>query len=308
MQGQGNLPVTVRLARLAMATRFEVVLHGSRPELLRAAAEEALEEVARVEGWLSPYRAGSDLARLNRDAVRGPVRVDSRLYRFLERARELSSATGGAFDPTVGPLVRAWGFNGGVPVEPDPAAVEVARRAVGWDGVEMEPRAGTVRFLKPGMEIHPGAMGKGHALDRAVECLREAGVESGLIHGGTSSVIAWGNPPDGMGWVVELPRPPAGWPEVWGAEGSPRVTLRDSSLSVSALWGRAEGTGSIGRRVHVLDPRTGAPVTTGTLAAVELPLAEESDAWSTALLVGGTAMGRRLSENRPGTRWWVGEE
>jgi thiamine biosynthesis lipoprotein len=306
MHLQGKLPVTVRLARVAMATRFEVVLHGERPELLRAAAEEALEEVARVEEWLSPYRAGSALVRLNREAGRGWVRVDSRLFRFLERARELSSATAGAFDPTIGPLIRAWGFKGGIPVEPDPAGVQAAQNAVGWEGVEMDRSKGTIRFLKPGMEIHPGAMGKGHALDRAMECLRETGVESGLIHGGTSSVIAMGHPPDAEGWVVELPRSPVGWPEVWGVEGPPRVTLRDASLSVSAVWGRAEGTGCGGGTVHVLDPRLGKPVTTVGVAAVEMPLAEESDAWSTALLVGGVAMGGRLSENRKGTRWWVG--
>ncbi len=307
MQGQGNLPVSVRVARLAMATRFEVVLHGTRRELLRAAAEEALDEVVRVEEWLSPYREGADLARLNREACLRPVRVDLRLFRFLERARALSEATAGAFDPTLGPLVRAWGFTGGIPTEPDLSAVEAARGCVGWDGVEMDAVAGTIRFLKPDMEIHPGAMGKGHALDRALECLREAGVESGLIHGGTSSVIALGQPPDSAGWVVELPRSPEGWADVWGAGGPPRVTLRNASLSVSARWGRSEGTGSGSARAHVLDPRTGNPVTEVGVAAVELPLAEESDAWSTALLVGGAAMGRRLSENRPGTRWWIGQ-
>jgi thiamine biosynthesis lipoprotein len=296
----------IRVARLAMATRFEVVLHGAHPERLRAAAEEALEEIARVEGWLSPYLPGSQLARLNRDAARQPVRVDGRLFRFLQRARALSMATGGAFDPTVGPLVRAWGFQGGDPVDPDPVAIESARGCVGWDLVELDAGSGTVRFLKPGVEIHPGAMGKGHALDRATDCLREAGVESALIHGGTSSVVALGWPPDGSGWTVELPEAPAGWPTVWGVEGPPRITLRNASLSVSAPWGRSGTSGPGARPAHVLDPRTGQPVTGARLAAVELPLAEESDAWSTALLVGGVELGTALTRVHPEGRWWVG--
>lgn len=292
-------PPLVRVARVAMATRFEFVLAGDRPESLRAAAEEALDEIDSVERWLSPYRPDSELVRLHRDGVGRALRVDPRLFRFLLQARALSEATGGLFDPTVGPLLRAWGFQGGEPVEPDPEAIARARDLCGWRNIQLDPEAGTVRLLHPGVEIHPGALGKGHALDRALEILRDAGVTSALVHGGTSTVCAIGDPPGGgePGWPVSLPEPPPDLEAAWPEDGPPRIRLRDSCLSVSAVWGRSSGSGV----AHVLDPRSGTPVEAQALAAVEMPGAADSDAWSTALLVGGVASGIPPKEGR----WWI---
>src|SRR5437899_9271267 len=104
---------TVTLARHAMATRFELVLHGENPVTLRAAAEEALAEVARLDDQLSLYRPGSEVAQLNARAGREAVRVTPELFALLKQAHRLNSETGGAFDITVGPLVRCWGFMGG---------------------------------------------------------------------------------------------------------------------------------------------------------------------------------------------------
>lgn len=280
----------VQVARTAMATRFEVVLHGDRPEALRAMAEEALEEIAQVEGWLSPFRPDSALTRLHAQAGSGPVRVDPRLFQFLIRARALSQATGGAFDPTIGALLRAWGFQGGERQAPDPHAIQRARACCGWEWIELDPAAGTVELLRPGLEIHPGAMGKGYALDRAMALLVESGARHGLIHGGTSTVCAFGSAPDGGPWIVALPSGP-------DSPGGPglhtRVPLQDTTLSVSAVWGRRGPS-------HVLDPRTGEPASVARMAAVVLPSATDSDAWSTALLVGGDSVAGKV----PGQHWW----
>ena len=104
---------TVAVARNAMATRFEIVLHGDNPVELRAAGEEALTEIERVEAQLSLYRPTSEIAHLNARAARGPVRVTPSLFRLLQHAQRLHQETGGAFDITVAPLVRCWGFMGG---------------------------------------------------------------------------------------------------------------------------------------------------------------------------------------------------
>lgn len=283
-----------------MATRFEVFLCGPRPESLRAAAEEALDEIERVEGWLSPYRADSELVRLHREGVGRPLRVDPRLFRFLQLARDLTTRTGGTFDPTVGPLLRAWGFVGGDPIAPDPAAIAAAREIVGWHNLQLDAAEGTVGLLRPGVEIHPGALGKGYALDRALGILREAGVENALVHGGTSTVCGIGNGPDGDGWPVLLPKPPSWSKAAWPDGRAPTIRLRNTTLSVSAIWGR-NPDGAPDQAGHVLDPRTGTPVEGRTLAAVELPSAAESDAWSTALLVGGSTVTAGMIEGR----WWM---
>jgi thiamine biosynthesis lipoprotein len=280
-----------------MATRFEIALHGPRPESLRAAAEEALAEVSRVEAWLSPYLPHSTLSRVHRDAHLQPVVVEPPVFDFLRLAADLVRATGGAFDPSVGPLLRAWGFQGGDPVTPKPEAIQAARSRVGWHHVRLDAAARSVQLLRPGVEIHPGAIGKGWALDRAAEILRDCGVASALLHGGTSSVIAIGSPPGLPAWRVVLPPLPDGSSP---SPGGPAVELRDETLSVSAAWGRsADGP------AHVVDPRTGEPVAAGRMAAVVLPSAATSDAWSTALLVAPRDIPARLAATHPGARWWV---
>lgn len=290
-------PPVVRVAAVAMATRFEIVLHGPRPEALRAAAEEALAEVSRVEAWLSPYLPHSTLSRVHGDAHLRPVVVEPPVFGFLRLASDLVHATGGAFDPTVGPLLRAWGFQGGDPVSPNAEAIQEARSRVGWHHIRLNPSACSIQLLRPGVEIHPGAIGKGWALDRAADILRDCGVTSALLHGGTSSVVAIGCPPGLPAWRVALPSPPhAASPFTGGSI----VELRDETLSVSAAWGRsADGP------AHIVDPRTGEPVAAGRMAAVALPSAAASDAWSTALLVAPQGIPARLVAAHTGARWWM---
>src|SRR3989442_10292235 len=99
---------TVAVARQAMATRFEIVLHGGNPVALRAAGEEALAEIARLEDQLSLYRPSSEIAHLNARAAREPVKVSPALFALLQHAQQLHRESGGAFDITVAPLVRCW--------------------------------------------------------------------------------------------------------------------------------------------------------------------------------------------------------
>jgi thiamine biosynthesis lipoprotein len=281
-----------------MATRFEVVLHGPDSARLRAAADEALEEIHRWEDALSLYRPHTDLARINARASIEPVRVRPLVFQLLKHARNLTRETGGAFDPTVAPLMRAWGFLGGNGSRPDAETLDAARDAIGWHRIELLDDICSVRFLHPGAMLDLGSIGKGFALDRAAELLREAGITSGLIHGGTSTVIAIGSPPGENAWTVALPSVPEA--NYSGA----KIDLRDETLSVSGVHGKAfrEGARLYG---HVIDPRTGEPVAKALLAAVALPSATDSDALSTALLVDGCEGIKSLEILRPASRIWV---
>src|SRR5215471_18795349 len=102
----------ITLARHAMATRFELALHGDDPVHLRAAGEQALDEIERLENQLSLYRPQSELAEVNRRAAREPVKVTPSLFSLLEQAKAVSTETGGTFDITIAPLVECWGFMG----------------------------------------------------------------------------------------------------------------------------------------------------------------------------------------------------
>ena len=262
-----------------MATRFEIVLHGSDPSALRAAGEEALDEIDRLEAQLSLYRPGSEVARLNAHAHERAVRVTPGLFRLIEQARELSQATQGAFDITVAPLVRCWGFMGGTGALPEESAVAEARALVGMHLVELNDDLLTVRFTRPGVMLDFGAIGKGYAVDRAADLLRAAGVTSALIHGGTSTAFALGRLPDGAHWKIAVTSPS----NESAAPPVAVVELEDESLSVSAVWGRAFRAGgkSYG---HIIDPRSGRPAEHARLSAVVLRSATETDALSTALL------------------------
>jgi thiamine biosynthesis lipoprotein len=287
------------LARNAMNTRFEVVLHGDDATRLRAIAEEALDEISRLEAQLSAYSRTSELTQINLRAGREPVRVEPRLFRLLEQAQRLSRETGGAFDLTVAPLMRCWGFVRDGGRLPDPGALEAARAAVGMQFVELHEHNFTVRFTRPGMMLDPGAIGKGYALDVAAQSVREAGIRSALLHGGTSSVCAIGAPPGAEVWkvAVEKPADPAP-PE---ARGLAIVSLRDESLSVSAVWGKGFEAG--GRFYgHVIDPRRGEPVAGALLAAVVTASGTEAEAFSTALLTRGREGFEPISALRPGLR------
>ncbi len=289
-----------------MATRFEVVAHGNSPERLRAAAEEALDEVDRIEDLLSAFRPHSALARLNAEAGRSWVRVDPRLFSFLQRILALAAETDGAFDPTIGPLVQLWTEARVRQAIPEPPEIADALKGTGWRHVELDPAIQAVRFTRPGLRLDPGAVGKGHALDCAIEILREAGVNHALIHGGSSTVCALGSDPAGRPWTVALPDPPEGFGWRWPDGRAPIVPLKDTSLSVSAVWGRSFHHG--GRIYgHVIDPRSGEPVQGAWLAAVQLPSALAGDALSTALLVSGARGLRRLEGRLPDVRAWLVE-
>ena len=304
---------TIAVARQAMATRFEIVLYGEREATLRAAGEAALDEVERLEGQLSLFRETSEIAHVNARAAAEPVRVSPPVFELLRRAQALSRETEGAFDVTVAPLMRCWGFHQGEGRVPDAEELAQARDRVGSSLVALSEADFTVRFSRPGVMLDLGALGKGYAVDCAVDLLREAGMTSALIHGGTSTAYGLGAPPGAEHWIVALPRPEFG-PQLLVPGAAPgrdlpetvlaKVGLRDEALSVSAIWGRSFAAG--GRTYgHVMDPRVGAPVESAVMAAVVAPSAADTDALSTALLVLGAAGQERLATQRPELRTWV---
>lgn|ERR1041385_6126986 len=294
----------VMLARHAMATRFELVLHGDieREPALRAAGEEALDEIDHLEAQLSLYLPTSEIAQVNARAARVPVRVSPRVFALLEQARQLSRETAGAFDITIAPLVRCWGFMNGIGRMPAAHEIEAARASVGMHLVELNPSDSTVRFVREGVMLDLGAIGKGFAIEQAIRLLREAGVASALLHGGTSTVYALGHPPEAEAWNVAIHDP-----DPYCNQPLQKVSLRDEALSVSAVWGRSfqsEGK-TLG---HVLDPRTGHPASNAILSAVILESATETDALSTALLVGGAESQAAIARLRPAARTLLVQE
>lgn len=282
-----------------MGTTFTIYLYADREERADECCVEAFEEIDRVEEALSNYRATSELSRINRLAYKESVTTDPEVFQLLQRSLEFSRRTGGAFDITVGPLMRAWGFFRGRGRYPDAAELKQARASTGWQNVKLDPKARTVRFLLPGMDLDPGGIGKGYAVDRAAAVLRDAGVKSALVDSGSSSMFAIGAPPGKTGWPVQIPKPGN------RSQAISSIELRDVSLSTS---GNYEKFFELDGRAycHIMNPRTGEPVQGMLQTTVIAREATDTDALSTAMFVMGSTAGKQWLERVPGSSaFWV---
>ncbi len=278
---------TVRLALDAMATRFEIVLLGEDDTRLRAAGEEALREIEALDRRLSFYAASSELSDINRRAANESVVLAPDVFELIKLSLQLSESTGGAFDPTVGPLMRTWGFYRGKGSLPSKEAIATARKITGAHHVHLEESKRSVRFDTPGIEIDLGGIAKGYALDEAAAILRTHGVENSLLHGGTSTVIGIGHSYNDLAWRVGI----SDQELILGT-----VELTNLTMSVSAVSGKAF-TRQETVYGHVIDPRSGWPTSGTAVAAVVSPRATVSDALSTAALVLGPEASSLLNKN-----------
>lgn len=279
----------VHVSRQAMACEFEVVLNAGQYEAGTEAALDALDRVELLEARMSVFQETSQISQVNREAFERPIQVEDGLFDLLEVAVGFSEETNGAFDVTSAPLGKAWGFArrlGSIPREEQ--LVEALER-VGSRFLELDREAKTVRFLRPGMEINLGSIGKGYALDRAADLLLGAGIEDFLLEGGQSSVLARGRRFEPAAKSAE--NEPSGWTVGIGHPLRPAKRLAEIRLENRALGTSGSAKQFFrhqGRRYgHILDPRTGQPAE-GILSATVLgPDATLTDALATAFYVMG---------------------
>ena len=299
------------VSREAMACLFEVVFDAASYRHATDVAVAALEHIALLESQLTVYRDTSEVSAINRRAADEPVVVEPGLYQLLQRGAELARLTAGAFDMTAGALSKIWGFYRRQGRMPAADEIEQALATVGSHHLLFDdhgPHGPTIRFLRRGLELNLGAIGKGYALDRAADILQAGNVKDFLLHGGSSSVLARGNrnpksanaaaatdqaeSTQHEGWVVGLRHPLR--PDVRLAE----FILRDQALGTSG-----SGTQYFhyqGRRYgHILDPRTGWPADKVLSATVIAPTAELADALSTACYVLGVEGTQALCQRLP---------
>src|SRR5258706_1362594 len=180
-----------------MGSTFTVVAYGEDRDQLQSAVASALEEARRLDQLLSNYRPESEWSLVNREAGERPVGVSTELFNLLAACVEYSRQSEGAFDITVGPLMKTWGFYKGSGHLPHRAEIRAALSSVGYRGLLLDARNQTVKFDVKGMDVDPGGIGKGYAVDRMAEEMKESGIGSALISGGGSRFYAIGNPPGG---------------------------------------------------------------------------------------------------------------
>jgi thiamine biosynthesis lipoprotein len=240
--------------------------------------------VSRLEGQLSIFKPGSDLARVNASAGGEGVDVAPDTRAMLERGLQASRDSGGAFDMTVGPLMALWGFRGSNSVLRLPTESERAEtlQRVGAEHVVISGQ--TVRLDRPGVRLDAGGIGKGFAVDRCWEELRRQGARSFLVNLG-GNMRASGRPSPDRPWIVGVRHP-------FDANGLlGRMRLPDGmAVATSGHYERFVIIGGV-RYAHIMDPRTGAPVQGMAGVTVAAPTATEADILSTALFVMGPEQG-----------------
>ena len=274
-------PLLTEITHQAMACDFAIYLPETDAESVEAAVT-ALEQLDEIEARLTIYNPASEVSAINRGASEHSVRVSQDTFELIENAWKWSERTGGAFDITAGPLVEAWGFNSRRGKKPTPEEIEKARNIVGYQHLLLDPDQSSVRFAKPGMSINMGGIGKGDALDRISRALRISGVNNFLVHGGKSSILAYGD---------QIPGSDHGWPIGLSHPTKPNRRLGTIRLRNQALATSGSGKQFFhhrGRRYgHVIDPRTGYPAGELLSLTVVTPLAADADACSTGFFVAG---------------------
>jgi len=276
-----------------MGSLLEITAYGD-VDRCRPALEAAYAEVRRLEAIFSPFRAESELSRINREAPCGPVKADPELIDVLTKSLAFARQTGGAVDVTVGPLMRLWRHRSSEmnAIPPSSEQVERTLRLVGYQHVVVDSDRSTVAYQHAGMSIEFGAIGKGYAVDRAVKVLEHHGVRAALVSFG-SSLYALGSPTDRDGWRIAIRHP----------EDRGRVMdtimLRDVALSTS---GNDQQSMRLADRWygHIMDPRTGYPSEGLACVSVLARTAVEADALSTAVFVLGRDDGVRFLERHSG--------
>ncbi len=282
----------------AMAEPLKIILYAPDEPTAERAAQAALDRIHQLNDILSDYDPESELSRLCLQAGRDkPVRVSEDLFRVLAAAQRWSERTDGAFDMTVGPVVRLWRRARRSRQMPDPTAIEQARQLVGYQNVLLDPDRQTVLLKKAGMRLDPGGIGAGYAIDEALRVVYKHGIRRVLIDLG-GDIRLGEPPPDRAGWRIGVPG--------LDPKAPPREFLLLSRCAIATSGDAWQFVELGGRRYsHIIDPKTGMPLQARCSVTVVAPDGLTADVLGTALNVLGPEKGMKLVEDTPGAAAWM---
>lgn len=275
-----------RFAHEAMATTFEVIVAGETAEYAQQAAAAVFAEVDEIERALSRFIDTSDISQINHLSPGPWAKIGDYTFECLKAAARVHAETNGAFDPTIGPLMKCWRNPDKSMRHPSDAELAEARARVGMSLIELDEGGRRVRVKKEGVQLDLGGIGKGYACDRGREVLKDWSVKTALVNGGDSSALAIGAPPGKDGW-------PVGVGGVGGEHPAPfTLYLRDRSLS---------GSGMSAKGRHIMNPHTGRPIEDKDAAWSLHPSAAVADGLSTAFTVMTPEEVERYCRDHPDT-------
>ncbi len=276
-------PELIRLEQSAeaMGSAYSIAAYGYDRDKMETAVEAAFDEVRRLDSMLSNYKPDSEWSEVNREAASHPAHVSSELFQLLSACQRYSRESEGAFDISVGPLMKVWGFYKGTGHLPHRAEIMAAMTNVGYRHVHLDAANQTVSFDRQGVELDPGGIGKGYAVDRMVNVLKAKGITIALVAASGSSIYGLGAPPsEPRGWRITIRNPKDEHQSV--AE----VFLKNESMSTSGSYEKffvAEGH----VYSHIMDPRTGYPAPGMLSVSIVTPRNLDSEAWGKPFFING---------------------
>jgi FAD:protein FMN transferase len=270
-----------------MGTLFRVTFITEEKELAESAARAVFARIRELDQMLSDYRQDSELMALRRRAAGSPVKVSPELYYVIETSQQLAIGTGGAFDITIGPLSRIWRRARRQRQMPGRDEIKAALKLTGYKKIVLEQN--TVTLTTPGMVLDLGGIAKGYAADEALAVLRSRKITGALVAAG-GDIVA-GDSPDSKFWRIGIQPLSNNSKELFCLSNMAVSTSGDVEQFV-LLGGR--------RYSHIVDPRTGYPITDSRSVTVLAPKGILSDSLATALYVLGKREGRRFIESTKG--------
>lgn len=274
---------TVKRMHYLMGTFVEIEASAQRQDRAIDAIEAAFAAIKQTEQALSKYQEKSVVSYLNQNAYYHSVKVAPEIFAFIDASLRYSRLTNGAFDITVNPLIELWHVAQQKGVVPTSQEIEDVVSKVGYRNVILNPKDMTVFFQVPGTKIDFGGIGKGYAIDKAIEVLREHAIENAMVNAGGNIFCL-----DSENSTIGIKNP------LYTDEIITTVRLTNEAISTSALYERFFDIG--GRRyVHLISPQTGFPVDNGVLSvSVVAPSAQHADMASTAVFILGVDKGMQL--------------
>lgn len=283
---QDRNQITVKNSMTLMGSRFDITVVSVDEEVGYINIQEAAGEITRIEKLISSWDADSETSLINKNAGIAPVKVSLELFALIERCKQISEITNGAFDISFTALNAIWSFDGAMRTMPTPAEIAKAKANVGYDKIILDATDHSVFLKQKGMKISFGAIGKGYAADKAKELLVSKQVIAGVINA-AGDLTTWGTKASGEKWLIGIANPMSkdkifSW-----------VPLLESSAATS---GNSEKYVTINGKKYtdIIDPRTGYPAAGIKTVSVFSKSAELCDALATAIICLGRDAGLGL--------------
>lgn len=269
-----------------MGSRFEIIAVHENENIRHKAINHAISEIQRTEALISSWKNDSETSLINQNSGVKPVKISEELFNLIERSRKVSELTNGAFDISFASIDPVWIFDGREVNTPDSANVQASVTKINYQNIILDRPHLTVFLKKQGMKIGFGAIGKGYAANRAMNKMKELGIENGMVNAG-GDLIAWGRDESGSSWKIGIADP--------SKQKDYIAWLNLSNMSVVTSGNYEKFVVIDGKKYgHIIDPKTGFPVQGIQSVTVVSPDAELSDALSTSVFVLGVNDGLAL--------------